>query len=162
MTLDPSFALARMRLGMSLYMLGRKEEGRESISLAAEHAERMPERERDLAGILDACFDAEDPALARERLRAFHLEHPEDAEAAFWEAQAEADVLGDPIGSIKILRKVVALDPDNLPAVATLSRRMIELGQPEAARGIVLDYSRRYPQAAPHLTRILELAGAGD
>ncbi len=151
---DPLFALAGMRLGMSLYLGGRKDEGLEQMRRAAKRPERMPERDKRLAGVVAAYF-GEETARAEEEVARFAEAFPGDLEAKFWKAQAAA-AAGNAAEAVRVLSEVVRKEPDNLPAVTALSEHLIRLGQADHAASILADYRERHPHAAGPLTKMIQ------
>jgi tRNA A-37 threonylcarbamoyl transferase component Bud32/TolB-like protein/Flp pilus assembly protein TadD len=148
---DPLFSLAGMRLGMSLYLDGKKNEGLEQMRRAAKQPERMPERDKRLAGVVTAYF-GEETERATQEIARFDEVYPEDQEAHFWKAQAAADA-GKSVEAVRVLSEVVRKEPDNLPAVQALSEHLIQLGNPAHAATILTDYRQRHPHAAGPLTK---------
>jgi len=152
---DPAFSLARLRLGMSLYLEGRKEAGLKALDEAAARAQDLPERERRLLVVIKDGLEGKEPATVDSALAGFVRRYPHDQEALFWKAQAASDVSGDPIAAIRILRGILEKEPDNLPAVSAMSMQLARLGRPGDARGILEDYIGRHPEAAEPLRKII-------
>jgi TolB-like protein len=158
---DPTFVLAQMRLGMSLFQQGNHEGGIEWITRASADPDKLPERERMLVKIIRGFYEEQDPGAVAEDLEAFTMEFPEDQEGNFWVAQARADVEGDRPGAIRVLHGVLRQEPDHLPAMASLARHMAALGSAEEAVRILEDYRMRHPRAAKPIARIIETFEAG-
>jgi TolB-like protein/predicted Ser/Thr protein kinase len=142
---DPEFELARFRLGLSLYLGGQVEEGRRRVLDLDASAERLPGRDRMLLEALQAYMGARDMAVVQERLEARADLFPQDPEGSFWRAQAVADLTGDRLRAIGILRRELARDPGNAMVVAALAGHLADLGLAEEAEGILEDFRRRRP-----------------
>lgn len=142
---DPEFELASFRLGLSLYLGGEVDEGRERILGLDASAERLPGRDRMLLEALQAYLGARDMAAMQERLEAREELYPQDPEGPFWRAQAVADLTGDRLRAIGILRRELARDPGNAMVVAGLAGQLDDLGLTEEAEGILEDFRRRRP-----------------
>lgn len=153
---DPTFAPALMRLGMSLYRAGEKQQGLDWIAKAASHADRLPEKEERLLRIVEAYFIEKNERLGDERAKSFEAEHPRDVEAALWKAQAEADVAGDRVEAIHVLRQALEVEPDNLATVSLLSGQMASLGMAGDAAALLESCRARHPDAAAPLTVMIE------
>jgi TolB-like protein/predicted Ser/Thr protein kinase len=154
---DPKFSLAKMRLGMSLYLSGDKDEGIVTLVEASENPGNLPARDLQLMNVLNAHFALEDSERATEAVIAFHEAFPNDQEVNFWVAQARADVEGDSVGAIRVLQKVIRAEPGNLPAVSVLSTQLAQIGQPADAERILQSYRERHPAAAAPLTELIEI-----
>jgi tRNA A-37 threonylcarbamoyl transferase component Bud32/TolB-like protein len=154
---DPGYSVARMRLGMSLYLQGRKNDGLEAIrQVAAKGLVGLPERERRLATILDEMFRTRRPEAAQRALDEYVKRYPADVEGDFWKAQGVADIAGDPILAIRILRSILEKEPDNLAAVSAMSMHIARLGSPADAKSILEDCLGRHPEAEAPLTQLIE------
>jgi len=154
--IDPDFALAQMRLGMSLYLEGRHQEAMERLHRAAQDEARLPAREADLLDILLALFDSDNREAATALVDSYSSEYPEDLEAKVWMARALADVDGDRIDALRMLRKVLAQESHNLQAAAAMAEHLAALGRPDEARALLEDYRHRSPDAAGPLTKRIE------
>jgi TolB-like protein len=142
---DPEFELARFRLGLSLYLGGHVDEGRGRILELDPSAERLPGRDRMLLEALQAYLGARDMVAVQERLEARAALFPQDPEGPFWRAQAVADLTGDRLRAIGILRRELARDPGNSMVVAALAGHLEDLGLAREAEGILEDFRRRRP-----------------
>src|SRR5262249_55988639 len=81
----------------------------------------------------------------------FEKSYPKDLEGSIWKAMADADVAGDRVEAIKVLRETLEKEPDNLAAVALLSEQVAVLGRPGDAAAILKDYLARHPDATKPL-----------
>src|SRR5262245_39771997 len=145
-----------MRLGMSLYRAGEKQEGLEWIGKAATHADRLPEREQSLLRVVQAYFIEKNEKLGDERAQSFEAQHPRDVEAALWKAQADADITGDRVEAIHVLRQALEVEPDNLATVSLLSGQMASLGMAGDAANLLESCKARHPDASAPLTVMIE------
>jgi tetratricopeptide (TPR) repeat protein len=132
---------------MSLYLAGEKEEWLEWIGRAAASSDQLPDRDQRLLGILRAYYEERDVELAERHVELFTKAYPKDQEANFWRAQAEADLQGNPVRAIRVLREVLHEEPDHLPAVLAMSNYLAELGGADDVARFLADYRARFPDA---------------
>jgi tetratricopeptide (TPR) repeat protein len=145
---DPEFALAQLRLGMSLSLAGAPEEATPWIRRAAEHAERMPERERRLAAAIDVYYGSDDPEAGEQRFEELMTLYPQDVEVHVWRAHAQASRTGDRLGAIRTLKRAHVLDPNDPLAVSALVGNLRDLELTREADAILADFLARNPSAA--------------
>jgi TolB-like protein/predicted Ser/Thr protein kinase len=155
LAIEPGFAPAQMRLGMSLVLEGDAGSGVQWIERASGNGAGLPEKDRLIAHIVDAGYTARDAKAAEEEVEAYAIAFPKDQEAQLWLAQSRVDVQGDHVGAVRVLSRIVREEPDNLPAVALLGRSMAEMGSVEEAIGILEDYRQRFPRAAEKFERMI-------
>jgi TolB-like protein/Flp pilus assembly protein TadD len=141
---DPAYATAQLRLGMSLLIAGKREDGALWVGRAAGRAAAMPEQERLLAEGLQAQFVAADPALAEKKLRDLVDLRPQEVEPRVWLAQ---NLSADPMEAIKSLRTALDLDPNNPLAIAALVGQLRAFGLSDDADAILGDFLQRNPAA---------------
>jgi tetratricopeptide (TPR) repeat protein len=152
---DPGFALARVRLAMTLLSQGRPEEAVPLVEQAASEMDRMPEAERMLTGALQAYLVDGEFETVVSRLEAMAAKYPEDKDAIVLWARALSDLAGRPGRATHKLREALARDPGNLGAIAVLVDQLVALGADDVAREMLGDAVRSNPQAAEPLSKLL-------
>jgi TolB-like protein/Tfp pilus assembly protein PilF len=142
--IDPGFAAARLRLGMSLVLDGRAEEGTSAIRQSIAADAKLSDRERILAdGILSCVSDLPEDASWKTRFQQLTERFPRDAESSFWFSWALSAREGNPFEAIRILRETVAQDPNDALAISALARHLQELGLEQEAAIILKDFEKR-------------------
>ena len=107
------------------------------------------------ATILEGMFRARRTQAAEKALEVYAKLYPADVEGLFWKEQGIADLVGDPIGAIRILRSILEKEPDNLTAVSAMSMHIARLGSPADAKSILQDCLGRHPEAEAPLKRLI-------
>jgi TolB-like protein/predicted Ser/Thr protein kinase len=153
---DDGFALAQLRLAMSLLADGDEEAALPLIERAAAEAERMPDAERLMSLALNAFYRERDFDTGFEHLEQLAREHPGERDTYVLWARVLADVSDQPLQATRRLRQAIALDPGNLQAIAALASQLVDLGEVQAARIIVEEAKRRNPKASDPLSRVIE------
>jgi TolB-like protein len=141
--IDPDFASAQLRLGMSLLLSGKTDEGLGWIQSAAGRADSLPERERVLAAAIQEAFS---PAAGERKtvlIKALSERYPQDPESLFWRAEALSGSRGREVEAIRILRQAVDRNPNDALAVTSLARHLEELGLKQDAEVILKDFQER-------------------
>lgn len=157
---DPGFALAGMRLALSLYLDGRHQDGLDQLRVTAESKDLLAVREAALLETLLVLFTGDDREAVGEKVETFSSQFPQDQEARVWLARARADVDGNRIDALRLLRKVLAEEPHNLQAAAAMAEHLAALGRREEARSLLEDYRHRSPDAVGPLTERIERYGS--
>jgi eukaryotic-like serine/threonine-protein kinase len=143
--IDPEFASSQLRLGMSLFLSGKAEEGLGWIRRAAERADRLPDRERILAeAIVPAFAEGKGPG-GPDRFQEMAERYPDDPEGLFWQAESMSGHAGRQLEVIKILHRAVDQDPTDALAISSLARHLQELGLKQDAAAILQDFQKRRP-----------------
>jgi TolB-like protein len=133
---DPGFDLARLRLGMSLYLGGDTEEGAETIRALDAEGARLPEPRRMLLVGLRSLVEGEDAEVVVAHFDALSERHPRDAEAAYWKAVSVARLDSDRVGALKILRGQLAANPEQPMVVAAMAGHLEALGLRDEAEAL--------------------------
>ena len=152
---DEAFALARLRLAISLQAAGADEEAALQIAEVREQAESMPDNERMLALALHAFFHDRDYEAGAAHLERLIEQFPQNAEADVIWARALTELMQEPLRATRKLRRAIAKNPNHLPAIAALSKLLADLGQTEAAIEILQEAGSRNPQAEPALQELI-------
>jgi TolB-like protein len=145
---DAEFPLAQLRLGLSLYLDGDREEGLEWIERARAQAGRLPERERLLATGIHAGLLGREKGGHGEQLAELAAKFPRDVEALFWKAQVESAREGDPSRAIRTLQEAMERDPESSLAVAGLVAQLRGLQLGAEADAILKDFLARHPEVS--------------
>jgi TolB-like protein/thioredoxin-like negative regulator of GroEL len=153
---DPDFALARLRLALSMVSRGELDSATPLLVKTESQVERLPEADRMLSAALHSYVAERDLEATTKGLEALVRAYPSEQEAHVVWARALSDLADDPVEATRKLRKALAQDPGNLPVVAALAQQLAALGETEAARGLIEEARRRNPQAGEALTRLLE------
>jgi tetratricopeptide (TPR) repeat protein len=160
---DPGFAAAQLRLGMNLYLQGERAEGLPLIAEAAAQAERLPRKQRLLAEAFSAFWVEQDFRKGDERLQELVDRYPEDKEGFFWRAQALAGLAGDREGAVRMLRRVMDLDPGYTLAVTALGGHLLALDRAAESRQVLEDFLEAHPDAfGPRLLLVDVLHAEGQ
>jgi tetratricopeptide (TPR) repeat protein len=153
---DPEFGSSQLRLGMSLFLSGKTEEGMEWIRRADARADRLPERERLLAGAIESAFSQAETAKGASPSHEISVPFPKDPEGLFWHAEALAAREGGRFEAIRILHQALDQNPNDALAISALARRLTEMGMKQDAAAILQDFQKRSsapvgppPPAAP-------------
>jgi TolB-like protein/tRNA A-37 threonylcarbamoyl transferase component Bud32 len=155
--IDPEFASSQLRLGMSLLLSGKAEEGIGWIRRAAGQADRLPERERALAAAIQEAFSPGEGGKKMVFIQELSDRYPRDPESLFWRAEALSGREGGRFEAIRILHQALDQNPNDALAVTSLARRLEELGLKQDAQVILQDFQKRnsappggvQPPAAP-------------
>jgi len=155
--IDPEFASSQLRLGMSLLLSGKSEEGIGWIRRAAGHADRLPERERVLAGAIQEAFTPGEDGKKTVFIQQLSDRYPQDPESLFWRAEALSGRVGGRFDAIRILHQALDQNPNDALALTALARHLEELGLKQDAELILQDFQKRraassggvQPPAAP-------------
>jgi TolB-like protein/thioredoxin-like negative regulator of GroEL len=153
---DPDFALARLRLSMTLLALDRPQAAAETIEEARSQLARMPDADARLTRALWSYLVQGDYEQAADHLAGLTEAHPQHDDAKVLWARALHDLAGQPVEATRKLREVLARDPGNLAAITVLADQMAGLGATEAARALLEDARRGNPQADEPLRRRIE------
>jgi TolB-like protein len=153
---DPDFALARLRLALSKVSRGALDSAAPLLVKTETEIDRLPEADRMLSKALHAYVAERDLEATAKGLEELIRAYPGEQEANVLWARALSDLANDPIEATRKLRKALAQDPGNLPVVAALAQQLVDLGETEAARGLLEEARRRNPQAADALTRLID------
>jgi serine/threonine protein kinase/Flp pilus assembly protein TadD len=145
LALDPTFTLAKLRLGTSLLLSGDTEEGLRWVQQAKNESERMPAREQILAQAVYSCFGDKDYGEAEGHLNTLLELYPQNTEGYFWKAHSQASLSADRLGAIHTLHNAMKVDPNDRLIVAALVGRLSELDLADDAALILEDFLRRNP-----------------
>jgi TolB-like protein/Tfp pilus assembly protein PilF len=152
---DPDFALARLRLALSLVSMGRVESAKPLIEETLTEVERLPGAEHLLADALHAYAIEHDYQSVADDLDELIRSYPNEKDAHVLWARATSELAGKPVKATLRLRQALVQDPGNLPAVAELADQLAALGEVEAALGVLEEARSRNPQAADALSRLI-------
>jgi TolB-like protein/Tfp pilus assembly protein PilF len=153
--LDPGFALARLRLALSLITMGRLDDAEPLVRELSGESDRLPDAERLLARALNGFVVDRDYSVVASQLEELSRTYPNEKETQVLWARALSDLADDPLGATRKLREALARDPGDLPAVAALAAQLAALGEDEAARGLLDEVRRRSPGAGEALDRVV-------
>ena len=146
LTVDPTFASAQLRLGMSLLLEGQAKDGMTWIRKAIGEPGRLSERERTLAeGILASLSATKGDPSWKFEFQQLSQRYPKDQEGSFWYSEALAAREGDRFEAIRLLREAVERDPNDALAISALTRHLEELGLKDDAMIILRDFQKRNP-----------------
>ncbi len=151
---DPSFALARLRLAMSLYMAGSTDQADAALDEAREQVDRMPEPSRLLTLGLHAFYRDRDPAGGGRYFETLARDYPAEKDTYAWWGRALGEVVGDSVASTQKLRKAMGEDPSDLPAIAVMAVELARLGARPDAERLLSEAARRRPEADAALERL--------
>jgi len=153
---DDGFALAHLRLAMSLLADDDEETALPHIDKAAEQVDRMPSAERLMTLALHSFYREGDLEAGTRHLEQLAREHPGERDTYVLWARVLADLSNQPLRATSRLRQAIELDPGNLQAIAALASQLVDLGEVQAARVILEEAKRRNPQAAAPLSEVVE------
>jgi serine/threonine protein kinase/tetratricopeptide (TPR) repeat protein len=158
---DPEFALSQLRLGQSLYLAGRRDEGLEWMARAGARAEHMPERERLLALGLHAGLHEGDAEAAAQPFAALSEKYPEDVEGLFWQAQVQARQANNSMKALQLMQQTMARDPESSLGVAGLAAYLETFQFHEEAELLVREFLERHAEVSAEHMRALQLSEGG-
>jgi serine/threonine protein kinase/tetratricopeptide (TPR) repeat protein len=144
---DPDFAPSQLRLGMSLMLSGKREEGVRWIGRAATQGDKLPERDLILSEAIQSAFHEQKDPKAPALLEKLTERYPNDPESLFWQAELRSAQEGSRFEAIRILHQAVDQDPNDALAVSALVRHLKELGLEKDAAAILADFQKRTTQA---------------
>jgi serine/threonine protein kinase/tetratricopeptide (TPR) repeat protein len=153
---DDGFALAQLRLAMSLLSAGDEEAALPLIDKAAAQAERMPNAEHLMTRALHAFYRERDFETGSEYLEQLARQYPGERDTNIVWARALTDLGNRPLRATRRLREAIERDPGNLQAIAALVEQLSDLGEVQAARAILDEAIQRNPQAAAPLAKVIE------
>ena len=145
--IDPSFALAHLRLGLHLTNLNRIEEGVEEIKAAYSNRTRASAGERLY---ITACYESRvlrDPVKAAESLRAWRDSYPNNPVARFTLASMD-NQLGRQQEAVVEAQEALRLDPGNSLAGTILGESLEQLGRLDEAARLADELALRHPASA--------------
>lgn len=144
--LDPSFALAYVRLGVHLFNLRRNHEGVEALKAAYTLRDRASPPERLYISAVYEIHVIRDPVKAIEPLEIWRDEYPANPIARFSLASTYNE-LGRLNEAAVEAREALRLDPGNAIAGAALGQALIQLGRLEEARRLGAGLLARRPDS---------------
>jgi serine/threonine protein kinase/TolB-like protein len=153
---DDGFALARLRLAMSLLSAGDEEAALPLIDGAVAQAERMPNAERLMAMALHAFYNERDFEAGIEYLEQLARQYPGERDTYVLWARALRELGNQPLQATRRLRQAIEKDPGNLQAIAALAEQLAGLGEVQAARAILDEAMQRNPQATAALSSVID------
>jgi predicted Zn-dependent protease len=149
---DPDFASSQLRLGMSLLLSGKREEGVRWIGRAATRGDKLPERDLILSEAIQSAFREQKDPKAPALLEKLTERYPNDPESLFWQAELRSAQEGTRFEAIRILHQAVDQNPNDALAVSALVRHLKELGLDKDAAAILADFRKRNSAPAGDLT----------
>jgi tetratricopeptide (TPR) repeat protein len=153
---DDGFALARLRLGMSLHQSGEQEAALDLFDESIAEVDHMPEAEGLLTRGIHAYFSEGDLEAGSGYLGDLVQQFPNNNEARVWWAQAFTDLEGDHFQAARKLREAIEQDPNNLAAIAGLAEQLANLGAVEDAEAMCEEAIQRNPEAVISLRYIID------
>ncbi len=144
--LDPSFALAYVRLGVHLFNLSRDREGAEALKAAYALRDRTSSPERLYIIATYESRVVRDPLLAIEPLEAWRDGYPANPIARFTLASLYNQV-GRPDEAIAQAQEALHLDPGNAIAGTVLGEALLQLGRFHETKRVAEDLLVRHPDS---------------
>ncbi len=143
--IDPSFAMAYMRKGMSLVFEGRGQEGAAQFAIAQEYKNKLPIRERSKLELYSDIWLVKDFDAAFRKLATYVDHYPDDKEIRTIYAMTLQQFNQDTPGCFAQLDTVLAVDPGYQLALSFYSQVYKGLRQYEQS----LEYMKRVRQYHP-------------
>lgn len=128
LAIDPAFAMAHRLAAASGVNRMRFEETTRHLSLAWEHRERLPDRERWLVEAAHASETLHDPLRAEALYERIVLRFPDEFLAWTNLANTRLSWLKDPEGAVGALQASLDLDADRLQALPVAAQTALVLG----------------------------------
>ena len=145
---DPEFALARLRLAMSLHAMGDEAEAEKCVEELAPDLERLSESDRLLAQALDAFVSERDFDAGSRYLEQLTEKYPNHGAAYVLWARGLDELADDPLRATRKLQTALKQDPNNLPAIVALAKHLERFGASHDAELILRQAADRNPDAA--------------
>jgi len=145
---DPEFALARLRLAMSLHAMGDEAEAEKCVEELAPDLERLSESDRLLAQALDAFVSERDFDAGSRYLEQLTEKYPNHGAAYVLWARGLDELADDPLQATRKLQAALKQDPNNLPAIVALAKHLERFGASHDAELILRQAADRNPDAA--------------
>jgi eukaryotic-like serine/threonine-protein kinase len=141
--LDPGFALAWARRGVTARNIGLRQEAIPAVRRAFELAGRVSQPERFFIEGLYYRLVEGDPQKSLDSLRAWRAMYPGSAIPANAIASTLSDEMGDFEAAVKEARDAIRLAPNNGMPYNNLTQALVATGQFAEARTVVEDAARR-------------------
>ncbi len=152
---DPGFALARLHLALSHLAVGDIETGVAALNQAIGQEAGLPGSDRLFALALGAYYVDGDFEAGSAGLDDLIRRFPGHKYAYVAWARAIEELEGRPLRASRKLRAAIEQDPNNLPAIAALSRQLADMGAIEDARGLLERTAGHHPDARAALDRLI-------
>ena len=110
-TIDSTFALAYMRIGMSYIFKGRQQDGVPYFAQAKRFESRLPAKERDLLDVYSDIWLRRNFDLALARMKALVDNYPDDEESKAVYALLRWELIKDTTGALQLYQEVLKQDP---------------------------------------------------
>ncbi|MBU8934451.1 MAG: protein kinase [candidate division Zixibacteria bacterium] len=143
--IDPAFAMAYMRLGVSHVFSGHQQEGAVQFALAQEYKSKLPIREKSLLDVYSDIWLVQEYDAAFVKLAAYVDNYPDDKEVRSLYGITLRQFNQDTVGAFAQWDTVLATDPGYQWALSNYAQSYRRYGNPDLA----LVYLKRLRQHHP-------------
>lgn len=149
-SIDSTFALPYMRIGMVHVFQGRQQKGSEYLAKAVVYQDKLPRRERSLLDIYVDLWQRQQFDPAFEKLHRYVETFPEDTEGRTFYAIAIGQLEGDTVRAFAQLDTVLTIDPDLAFALQQYAELRSRYKDYEGAVPYYERLLKAYPQSADY------------